>query len=90
MTMTDVLERPALRKRVTLHVPAVGWSEEVYDRALRAYAVRHGRPPQTATMHPATATALGVRDGIPRHGAHESPLVVTSPDYAGHAITFYY
>jgi hypothetical protein len=90
MTMTDVLERPALLKRVTLHEPAGGWSGEVYDRALRAYAARHGRPPQTATMHPATATALGVSDGIPRSGPYERPLVVTSPEYAGHTITLYY
>jgi hypothetical protein len=90
MTMTDVLERPALLKRVTLQEPTGGWSAAAYDRALRAYAARHGRPPQTATMHPETATVLGVREGLLLNGAHESPLVVTSPEYEGHTITFYY
>lgn len=88
--MTDVLERPALLKRVTLHEPTGGWSGADYDRALRAYAARHGRPPQTATMHPATATLLGVREGMLLSGAHESPLVVTSPEYEDGTITFYY
>jgi hypothetical protein len=90
MTMTDVLERPALLKRVTLHEPAGGWSREGYDRALRAYAARHGRPPQTATMHPATAAVLGVSDGLPRSGPQQTPMVVTSPEYEGRTITFYY
>jgi hypothetical protein len=89
--MTDVLERPAPVKRVTLHEPAGGWSGEVYDRALRAYSALHGRPPQTATMHPETAAVLGVSDGpAPLGGLSRAPLVVTSLDYEAHTITLYY
>ena len=91
MAMTDVLERPAPVKRVTLHEPASGWSGDVYAGALRAYAALHGRPPQTATMHPTTAAVLGVSDGpATLSGLSRAPLVVTSLDYEGHTITFYY
>jgi hypothetical protein len=71
--------------------PASGWSGDVYAGALRAYAALHGRPPQTATMHPTTAAVLGVSDGpATLSGLSRAPLVVTSLDYEGHTITFYY
>lgn len=81
----DVLESPTVQERVTLSEPEHGWSREEYERALSAYVEEHGRAPQTVTMHPETAAALGVGEAV-----EAAPLLVTSRDYDRRTITWYY
>ena len=89
MTMTKTDEPQTRHERVTLHEPDSGWSAEAYDRDLETYVERVGRAPQTVTMHPATAAALGLGDEYV--DAHlDAPFLVTSPDYARQTITLYY
>lgn len=91
MTVADAAIDQIPHKRVTLHEPESGWSPEVYDRELTDYAAEFGRPPQTVTMHPDTAVALGLRDDLADlAGSSDSPLLVTSPEYARQEITLYY
>ena len=91
MTITDVHESQTQQKRVTLHEPDSGWSAVAYGQDLEAYVAEFGRAPQTVTMHPETATALGLRDDLTdAGGAPGIPFLVTSPDYARQTITLYY
>jgi hypothetical protein len=78
-------------RRVTLYEPDGGWSGEAYARALNSYALAHGRSPQTATMHPDTARALGLSEELilSAAGIH-APLLVVSPDFDRETITLYY
>ena len=89
--MTMTIERTALPERVTLHEPAEGWSRDVYDRQLSTYVDENGRAPQTVTMHPETAHALGLQEqSIIRISANDEPLLVTSSDYDRRMLTLYY
>ena len=91
MTDSNTFERHARQKRLMLTQPDAGWSREDYDSELSAYIAERGRGPQTATMHPHTATALGlIEEHSYRPAAHDGPLVVTSSDYAPEMITLYY
>ena len=91
MTVADVHESQTQQKRVTLHAPDSGWSPATYTRELETYVAEFGRAPQTVTMHPETAAALGLRDNLTdAAGASETPFLVTSPDYARQTITLYY
>jgi hypothetical protein len=91
VTATDVQESQTQQKRVTLHEPESGWSAATYDRDLEAYVAEFGRAPQTVTMHPETATALGLGDNLTdAAGSADAPFLVTSSDYARQTITLYY
>jgi hypothetical protein len=91
VTVTDVPESRTQQKRVTLHEPDFGWSAEAYYRQLEAYVAEFGRAPQTVTMHPETATALGLHENVTDGaGASDAPFLVTSSDYARQEITLYY
>ena len=91
MTVIDVPESRTQQKRVTLHEPDSGWSAVTYGRELEAYVVEFGRAPQTVTMHPETATVLGLRDNLTdAAGSSDTPFLVTSPDYARQEIILYY
>jgi len=88
---TTTLEQPALQARVTLHQPERGWSREAYEQTLSTYVDAHGRAPQTVTMHPETASALGLSEALGDPTAtHNAPFLVTSPDYDRQAIVWYY
>jgi hypothetical protein len=88
MQETTLLDTAAVQERVTVRAPAGGWSQESYDRALAAYAAERGREPQTATMHPDTALALGLHEaGEP---GRRAPMLVTSADYDPAIVIWYY
>jgi hypothetical protein len=91
VTVIETQETQTRADRVTLHEPDAGWSADAYKRELESYVERVGRAPQTVTMHPATANALGLGDE-PADAADGwiAPFLVTSPDYARRTITFYY
>jgi hypothetical protein len=82
---------PVRQTRVLLAEPDDGWSRGAYDRALDSYVGERGRPPQTVTMHPETATMLGLSEALvdPSAGAGV-PMVITSLEYARQTITLYY
>lgn len=91
MSVIETQETQTRPERVTLHEPDAGWSAAAYDRDLEAYVERFGRAPQTVTMHPATAAALGLGDEpVDAAARSDAPFLVTSPDYACRTITFYY
>ena len=91
MTDTSINDRHARQKRLTLAEPDVGWSRDAYDHELGAYVAERGRPPQTVTMHPDTALALGLSEALVDSAAGRGePLVITSRDYAPQTITLYY
>ena len=91
MIETVPLEHPALAARVTLHEPEHGWSREAYEQTLNTYVDAHGRAPQTVTMHPETAVALGLSETIGDSTATDNvPFLVTSPDYDRQTIVWYY
>ena len=91
MTIADIAVSQIPRKRVILDRPDAGWSAARYRQELTSYAAEFGRAPQTATMHPDTATALGLPDHLADAGdVPDSPFLVTSPDYARRSITLYY
>lgn len=91
MTMTNSDPEHLRQKRLALAEPDAGWSRDVYDRELGAYAAARGRPPQTVTMHPDTAHVLGLStEFAPPTADHARPLVITSSDYAPQTITLYY
>jgi hypothetical protein len=89
----DTLEDTALhlQGKVTFHEPDGGWNAESYEQALGEYVAVRGRAPQSVTMHPDTADALGLGDGIVDPTLTSSiPFVVTSPDYDRQTITLYF
>jgi hypothetical protein len=89
--MADTLEQTDLQGKVTFHEPDGGWSAEAYEQKLAEYVAVRGRAPQSVTMHPDTATALGLSEGIVDPTLTSSiPFVVTSPDYDRHTITLYF
>ena len=89
--MEGTLERMQRQERVRLHEPASGWSSDDYRAQLDAYALSHGRGPQTVTMHPETMETLGLSDTIgDALGEENSPVLVTSRDYDRAMITLYY
>jgi hypothetical protein len=91
VTVADIPDIHPQQKRVTLLEPDSGWSAVTYGRELEAYIAEFGRAPQTVTMHPETAAALGLRDNlIDTAGPSGDPFLVTSPDYARQEITLYY
>jgi hypothetical protein len=91
VTVTDVPESRTQQKRVILQEPDSGWSAVTYDRDLEAYVAEFGRTPQTVTMHPETATALGLHENLTdAAGSSDIPFLVTSPDYARQEIILYY
>jgi hypothetical protein len=91
MTVADIAVSQTPRKRVILDRPDAGWSAALYLQDLASYAAEFGRAPQTVTMHPDTATALGLPDDLAGAGdAPDSPFLVTSPDYGRRSITLYY
>jgi hypothetical protein len=93
LEQTDVQghENEHLQGKVTFHEPDAGWSAEAYEQKLGEYVAVRGRAPQSVTMHPDTATALGLSEGIVDPTLTSSiPFVVTSPDYDRHTITLYF
>ncbi len=89
--MADTLENVDLQGKVTFHEPATGWSAESYEQELNEYVTVRGRAPQSVTMHPDTAAALGLENGstdpsLTRH----IPFLVTSRDYDRDTITLYF
>lgn len=91
MTVADVDVRQIPHKRVILREPDTGWSARSYGRELEEYAAEFGRAPQTATMHPETAAALGLHDDMTDAvDASNSTFLVTSPEYTRQEITLYY
>jgi hypothetical protein len=90
---TDTLELtpPHLQGKVTFEEPSGGWSVESYERELGEYVAVRGRAPQSVTMHPDTAAALGLDDGNADSSLTKNiPFLVTSPDYDRDTITLYY
>ena len=84
-------EHEHLQGKVTFHEPDAGWSAGVYEQKLGEYVAVRGRAPQSVTMHPDTAHALGLGEGAVDPTLISSiPFVVTSPDYDRHTITLYY
>jgi hypothetical protein len=93
LEQTDVQghEHEHLQGKVTFHEPDAGWSMEAYEQALGEYVAVRGRAPQSVTMHPDTAHALGLSEGTVDPTLTSSiPFVVTSPDYDRHTITLYF
>ena len=97
--MADTLEQTDVREhehehlqgKVTFHQPDAGWSAESYEQELGEYVAVRGRAPQSVTMHPDTAHALGLGEGTVDPTLTSSiPFVVTSPDYDRHTITLYF
>ena len=89
LEQTDVQEH--LQGKVTFHEPDGGWSAESYEQKLEEYVAVRGRAPQSVTMHPDTAQALGLGEGSVDPSLTSSvPLVVTSPDYDRDTITLYF
>jgi hypothetical protein len=89
LEQTDVNEH--LQGKVTFREPDAGWSAESYEHELGEYVAVRGRAPQSVTMHPDTALALGLHDdeGDPSL-TRNIPFLVTSPDYDRDAITLYF
>jgi hypothetical protein len=89
LEQTDVQEH--LQGKVTFHEPDTGWSVEAYEQELEEYVAVRGRPPQSVTMHPDTAAALGLDDGDADPSLTRNiPFLVTSPDYGRDTITLYF
>ena len=89
--MADTLENVDLQGKVTFHKPDTGWSAESYERELDKYVAVRGRAPQSVTMHPDTAAALGLEEGDDDLSLTRNiPFLVTSPDYDRETITLYF
>src|SRR5687767_5905317 len=97
--MADTLEQTDVREhehehlqgKVTFHQPDAGWSAKSYEQGLEEYVAVRGRAPQSVTMHPDTAAALGLSEGTVDSSLTSSvPLVITSPDYDRDTITLYF
>jgi hypothetical protein len=80
-----------LQGKVTFHEPDGGWNAESYEQELGEYVAVRGRAPQSVTMHPDTAAALGLADGNADPSlARNIPFLVTSSDYDRNTITLYF
>jgi hypothetical protein len=89
--MADTLENVDLQGKVIFHKPDSGWSAESYERELDEYVAVRGRAPQSVTMHPDTAAALGLAEGNDDPALTRNiPFLVTSPDYDHGTITLYF
>jgi hypothetical protein len=89
--MADTLENVDLQGKVTFREPDTGWSAEWYEQDLNEYVAVRGRAPQSVTMHPDTAAALGLDDGNADQSLTRNiPFLVTSPDYDRDTITLYF
>ena len=91
--MAETLEHMTshLQGKVTFHEPAEGWNAESYEQELGEYVAVRGRAPQSVTMHPDTAAALGLDDGHADSSLMRTiPFLVTSPDYDRDTITLYF
>jgi hypothetical protein len=89
--VADTLENVDLQGKVTFHEPETGWSAESYEQELNEYVTVRGRAPQSVTMHPDTAAALGLDDSNADPSLTRNiPFLVTSPDYDRDTITLYY
>jgi hypothetical protein len=89
LEQTDVNEH--LQGKVTFYEPDAGWSAEVYEQELEEYVAVRGRAPQSVTMHPDTAVALGLDGGNADSSLMRNiPFLVTSPDYDRDTITLYF
>ncbi len=89
--MADTLENVELQGKVTFHEPETGWSADAYEHELNEYVTVRGRAPQSVTMHPDTATALGLDDGNADPSLTRNiPFLVTSSDYDRDTITLYF
>jgi hypothetical protein len=89
--MADTLENVELQGKVTFHEPDAGWSAQSYEQELNEYVAVRGRAPQSVTMHPDTAAALGLDDGNTDPSLTRNiPFLVTSPDYDRDTITLYF
>ena len=89
---TETLEQtPHLQGKVTFEEPPGGWSVESYEQELGEYVAVRGRAPQSVTMHPDTATALGLDDGDADPALTRNiPFLITSSDYDRDTITLYF
>ena len=90
---TETLEQttPHLQGKVTFEEPPGGWNVESYDQELGEYVAVRGRAPQSVTMHPDTAAALGLDNGNADPSLMRNiPFLVTSPDYDRDTITLYF
>ena len=90
---TDVLEQttPHLQGKVTFHEPVGGWNADSYEQELGEYVAVRGRAPQSVTMHPDTAAALGLDDGNADPSLTRNiPFLITSSDYDRDTITLYF
>jgi hypothetical protein len=93
LEQTDVQgnEHEHLQGKVTFHEPDMGWSAESYERELGEYVAVRGRAPQSVTMHPETAAALGLDDENADPALTRNvPFLVTSSDYDRDTITLYF
>jgi hypothetical protein len=89
--MADTLEQTDLQGKVTFHAPDTGWSAEAYERELNEYVAVRGRAPQSVTMHPDTAAALGLDDDNADPALTRNiPFLITSADYDRDTITLYF
>ena len=89
LEQTDVQEN--LQGKVTFYEPEAGWSAEAYEQELREYVAVRGRAPQSVTMHPDTAAALGLDDGDADPSLMRNiPFLVTSSEYDRDTITLYF
>jgi hypothetical protein len=89
--MADTLENVELQGKVTFQEPDAGWSAEWYEHELNEYVAVRGRAPQSVTMHPDTAAALGLEDGnVDPSLTRNAPFLVTSPEYDRQIITLYF
>jgi len=93
--MADTLEQADVQEnlqgKVTFQEPDGGWSAEAYEQQLGEYVAVRGRAPQSVTMHPDTAAALGLEDGDADPSLMRNiPFLVTSPDYDYDMITLYF
>jgi hypothetical protein len=80
-----------LQGKVTFQEPDGGWNAEWYEQELGEYVAVRGRAPQSVTMHPDTAAALGLADGNADSSlARNIPFLVTSSDYDRNMITLYF
>ena len=90
-TMEETIENVQLQGKVTFHEPDSGWSAEAYERELNEYVAVRGRAPQSVTMHPDTAAALGLEDeAVDPSLTRNVPFLVTSTDYDRDTITLYF
>ena len=89
--MAATMENVELQGKVTFHEPETGWSADAYEHELNEYVAVRGRAPQSVTMHPETASALGLEDEyVDPSLTRNVPFLVTSPDYDRKTIMLYF